>query len=193
MCASVYALLNMDVTVCVYVCVWGFWSLYSINSTGLSAPRELHTLNTNTEGVSTRFRYACVALYICIHVHPTVGGWGGSKCCAVWQSVETGTSMCAFECDSARHEGIMTVWDSACVCVFYGHTLRLINIDSELSLLAGVAGGFDGADWTETKGGEKSVWTFVPWWHIFPFSGAFKRVLEQGTDDQSQSSSMWPQ
>lgn len=37
------------------------------------------------------------------------------------------------------------------MCVFYGHTLRLINIDSELSLLAESQVVFDGADRTEIK------------------------------------------
>ena len=59
--------------------------------------------------------------------------------------------MCAFECDSAHYEGITTLCVCLCfcvcvrvlvcvrpsVCVFHGCSLRLINIDSELSLLAG--------------------------------------------------------
>lgn len=41
-------------------------------------------------------------------------------------------SMCAFECDSAHYESIRCVCVHACVCA-----LRLINIVTELSLLAG--------------------------------------------------------
>lgn len=51
------------------------------------------------------------------------------------ETVEIGASMCASECDSAHYEGITIV--CVCVCSFYGCSLRLINIDSELSLLAG--------------------------------------------------------
>lgn len=143
----------------------------------------VHTLNTNTEGVSIRFGYACVALYICMHVQPAVGGWGGSKCCAVWQSVEIGTSMCAFECDSARHEGIMTVCESVYVCVLWTHSE--VNKYWQWIISSGrVAGGFDGADRTEIKRKNKKkvhVHVYTPLlFYIFPFSAIlnFSRILE---------------
>lgn len=69
------------------------------------------------------------------------------------------------------------------MCVFYGHTLRLINIDSELSLLA--ESQVVSMEQTGQKSKEKTkkvhVHVYTPLlFYIFPFSAIlnFSRILE---------------
>lgn len=81
------------------------------------------------------------------------------------------------------------------MCVFYGHTLRLINIDSELSLLAEsqVVSMEQTGQKSKEKNKKKCMCTFTHrsyfiffLFQLFLISAEFSRVLEQGTDDQSQ-------
>ena len=135
---------------------------YSISSTGLSAPighqacvsytlKQWRTPRILIQEVlaSVLCVYVCVCLRTSVCMCSQQSGGGGGGCCVVkcgvTESVEIG--VCVHLSVTVRTMRALRLCVSVCapvcvcvrpsVCVFHGHSLRLINIDSELSLLAG--------------------------------------------------------
>lgn len=115
--------------------------------------------------------YLCVHICVCVWLCTSVCMCSRQRervKCGVTGSAEIAVSMCAFECDSAHYEGITTlcvclVCMCVCVCIYvpvylfkcmcvWAWTSEVNKYWQGMISSGRVAGGFDGADWTQQLG-----------------------------------------
>lgn len=162
------------------MCVCTVWVSYSISSTGLSAPighqacvsytlKQWRTPRILIQEVlaSVLCVYVCVCLRtsVCMCSQQSGGGSGAAVWWSVvWRRVLRLEYVCiwVWQCALWGHYESVCLSVLLCVCVrpsvrvFHGHSLRLINIDSELSLLAGSQVGSMEQIWHTSK--EKHIY-----------------------------------